>query len=64
MAVVIDNDAIKFLEEFKALAKKYLKSASCIQLNFKDGSTIGMGTVLKYIFGHITLEQTITGYKD
>ena len=61
MALVIDNDGIKFLEEYKTLCSKYVKSASMTTLNFNDGTTIGMGVALRYALGLISLEQCITG---
>ena len=61
MALIIDNDAIKFLEEIRPIYEKYVKSSSLLAIEFKDGSTIGMGVVLRYALGNITLQQAVTG---
>ena len=59
MALVIDNDGIKFLEEFRSLCQKYVSSASALQITFNDGSSCGMLTILKYGLGHITLKECV-----
>lgn len=51
MAVIIDNDCIRFLEEFRTICSKYVKSSSIIRMRFKDGSTIGMKTLLEVGLG-------------
>ena len=61
MALVIDNDAIKFLEGFKVLCDKYVKSTSLMKMDFNDGTSIGMGLVIRYGLGHISLQQCISG---
>ena len=59
MAIIIDNDAIKFLEEFRILCSKYVKSSSLITMEFKDGSTIGMRTLLEVGLGIKQIEEII-----
>lgn len=51
MAVIIDNDAIRFLEEFRTICSRYVKSSSILQMEFKDGYTIGMRTLLEVGLG-------------
>ena len=51
MAVIIDNDAIRFLEEFRTICSRYVKSSSIFQMEFKDGYTIGMRTLLEVGLG-------------
>lgn len=59
MGIYIDNDGIKFLEEFKVLCAKYVKSATIFQIEFKDNTTIGMRTLLEYSLGHRKLEDCL-----
>ena len=59
MAIIIDNDAIKFLEEFRILCSKYVKSSSIITMEFKDDSTIGMRTLLQVGLGVKQIEEVI-----
>lgn len=40
--IIIDNDAIRFLTEFKILCDKYVSNSSLAKVEFKDGCTIGM----------------------
>ena len=51
MAVIIDNDGVRFLEEFRIICSKYVKSSSILSMEFKDGSTIGMRTLLEVGLG-------------
>jgi hypothetical protein len=59
MAIIIDNDAIKFLTEFKVLCDKYVSNASLIKVEFKDGYTIGMGTLWRVGLGAKQIEDVI-----
>lgn len=59
MAVVIDNDAIRFLEEFRIICSKYVKCTSILQMEFKDGSTIGMRTLLEVGLGVKEIKDVI-----
>lgn len=59
MAVIIDNDAIKFLEEFRTICSKYVKSSSILTMKFKDGSTIGMRTLLEVGLGVKEIKDVI-----
>ena len=59
MAVTIDNDAIRFLEEFIPICNKYVKSSSILTMEFKDGSTIGMRTLLEVGLGVKQIEDVI-----
>ena len=59
MGVYIDNDAIKFLEEYKEICKKYVKSASILSYEFNDGSTIGARTALECGLGIRTIEECL-----
>ena len=59
MAIIIDNDAIKFLEEFRILCSKYVKSSSILTMEFKDGCTIGMRTLLEVGLGIKQIEEII-----
>ena len=59
MAVIIDNDAIRFLEEFRTICSKYVKSSSIIQMEFNDGSTIGMRTLLEVGLGVKQIKDVI-----
>ena len=51
MVVIIDNDCIRFLEEFRTLCSKYVKDSSILKMEFEDGSTIGMRTLLEVGLG-------------
>ena len=51
MAVNINNDGVRFLEEFRTICSKYVKSSSILSMEFKDGSTIGMRTLLEVGLG-------------
>lgn len=59
MAIIIDNDGIKFLEEFRILCNKYVKSSSILTMEFKDGCTIGMRTLLQVGLGVKQIEEVI-----
>ena len=59
MATIKDNDAIKFLTEFKILCDKYISNASIIKAEFKDGCTIGMGTLWLVGLGIKQIEDVI-----
>lgn len=59
MAVIIDNDAVRFLEEFRVICSKYVKSSSIISMEFKDGTTIGMGTLLQVGLGVKQIKDVI-----
>lgn len=59
MAVIIDNDAIRFLEEFRTICSKYVKRSSILQMEFKDGSTIGMRTLLEVGLGVKQIKDVI-----
>ena len=59
MAVIIDNDCIRFLEEFRTICSKYVKSSSIITMEFKDGSTIGMRTLLEVGLGVKEIKDAI-----
>lgn len=59
MAVIIDNDGIRFLEEFRIICSKYVKSSSIIQMEFNDGTTIGMRTLLEVGLGVKQIEDVI-----
>ena len=59
MAVIIDNDGIRFLEEFRIICSKYVKSSSIIQMEFNDGTTIGMRTLLEVGLGVKQIEDAI-----
>jgi len=59
MAIIIDNDAIKFLEEFRTICSKYVKSGSILSMEFKDGSTIGMRTLLEVGLGVKQIKDVI-----
>ena len=51
MAVITDNDGVRFLEEFRIICNKYVKRSSILQMEFNDGSTIGMRTLLEVGLG-------------
>lgn len=59
MAIIIDNDGIKFLEEFRTICSKYVESSSVFKMKFKDGSTIGMRTLLEVGLGVKQIEDVI-----
>lgn len=59
MPIVIDNDAIRFCEEFRILCSKYVRSSSLVKMVFKDGSTIGMRTLLEIGLGIKRIEDCI-----
>ena len=59
MAVIIDNDAVRFLEEFRVICSKYVKNSSIITMEFKDGTTIGMGTLLQVGLGVKEIKDVI-----
>lgn len=59
MAVIIDNDCVRFLEEFRTICSKYVKSSSIISMKFKDGSTIGMRTLLEVGLGVKEIKDAI-----
>lgn len=45
------DDGVRFLKEFRTICSKYVKSSSIIKMKFKDGSTIGMKTLLEVGLG-------------
>lgn len=51
MAVNRNNDGVRFLEEFRTICSKYVKRSSILSMEFKDGSTIGMRTLLEVGLG-------------
>lgn len=59
MAVIIDNDCIRFLEEFRPICSKYVKSSSILTMKFNDGSTIGMRTLLEVGLGVKEIKDVI-----
>ena len=59
MAVIIDNDCIRFLEEFRTICSKYVKCTSILQMQFNDGSTIGMRTLLEVGLGVKQIKDVI-----
>ena len=59
MAVIIDNDCVRFLEEFRVICRKYVKSSSILSMEFKDGSTVGMRTLLEVGLGVKQIEDAI-----
>ena len=59
MATITDNDAIKFLLEFKVLCDKYVSNASIVKVEFKDGYTIGMKTLWRVGLGVKQIEDVI-----
>ena len=59
MAVIIDNDCIRFLEEFRTICRKYVKDSSIIKMEFNDGSTIGMRTLLEVGLGIKEIKDVI-----
>lgn len=59
MGIYINNDAINFAQEFKTLCDKYVEDSSLIKMYFKDGSTIGMKTLLQIGLGVKTVEECI-----
>lgn len=59
MAVIIDNDCISFLEEFRIICSKYVKSSNVLYMEFKDGTTIGMRTLLEVGLGAKQIKDVI-----
>lgn len=59
MAVIIDNDGVRFLEEFRIICRKYVKSSSILSMEFKDGTTIGMRTLLEVGLGVKQIKDVI-----
>jgi len=59
MAIIIDNNAVSFLEEFRTICNKYVKSSSILTMEFKDGSTIGMRTLLEVGLGIKQIKDVI-----
>ena len=60
MAIVIDNDGVKFMEGFRELCKKYVSSASLIgTVRFNDGNSIGMKTLWEVGLGIRRIEDSI-----
>lgn len=59
MAVIVDGDGVKFLEEFRTLCSKYVKRSSLITMEFNDGSTIGMKTLLEVGLGVKQIKDVI-----
>ena len=59
MAVIIDNDAVRFLEEFRVICSKYVKSSSLLSMEFEDGTTIGMRTLLQVGLGVKEIKDVI-----
>ena len=59
MAMIIDNDCIRFLEEFRTICSKYVKCSSILKMEFNDGSTIGMRTLLEVGLGVKRIEDVI-----
>lgn len=59
MAIIIDNDCIRFLEEFRTICSKYVKDSSIIKMEFNDGSTIGMRTLLEVGLGIKEIKDVI-----
>ena len=60
MPIVIDNDGVKFLEEFRELCKKYVSSASLIgTVKFNDGNSIGMKTLWEVGLGIRRIEDCL-----
>lgn len=52
------NDfGIDFLNAYKDVFRKYVKSASLASIELKDGRTIGVKTLHKYAFGYITIKE-------
>ena len=59
MAVIIDNDCVRFLEEFRPICSKYVKRSSLLSMEFKDGSIIGMRTLLEVGLGVKQIKDVI-----
>ena len=59
MAAIIDNDCVRFLEEFRIICSKYVKDSSILKMEFKDGSTIGMRTLLEVGLGVKQIKDVI-----
>ncbi len=47
IAILDNNDCVRFLKEFRTICNKYVKNSSILRMEFKDGSTIGMKTLLE-----------------
>ena len=47
IAILGNNDCVRFLKEFRTICNKYVKNSSILQMEFKDGSTIGIKTLLE-----------------
>lgn len=59
MAVIIDNDGVRFLEEFRTICNKYVKDSSILSMEFKDGSIIGMRSLLEVGLGVKQIKDVI-----
>jgi len=59
MAVITDNDGVRFLEEFRTICSKYVKDSSILKMEFNDGSTIGMRTLLEVGLGVKQIKDVI-----
>lgn len=59
MAVIIDNDGIRFLEEFRKICSKYVANSSLTLMEFKDGSNIGIKTLLEVGLGIKQIKDVI-----
>lgn len=59
MAVIIDNDGVRFLEEFRTICSKYVANSSLIKMEFKDGSTIGIKSLLEVGLGIKQIKDVI-----
>ena len=59
MAVIIDNDGVRFLEEFREICRKYVRNSSLVTMEFKDGSTIGIKTLLQVGLGVKQIKDVI-----
>lgn len=57
--MAIDNDCIRFLEEFRTICNKYVKNSSILTMEFNDGSTIGMRTLLEVGLGVKQIKDVI-----
>lgn len=59
MAVIIDNDGVRFLEEFREICRKYVKNSSLVTMQFKDGTAIGIKTLLEVGLGIKQIKDVI-----
>ena len=59
MPIIIDNDGIRFCEEFRKLCQKYVRESSILQMTFNDGTKIGMRTLLEIGLGIKRIEDCI-----